>query len=130
LTLPTGHEGISSGKTDYSVTGIYSADIGQYHTDVNVGATRVGAVDPGVGRTRALWAASLSKSLNDRWGIVGELSGTHQTGSGATSQFLFAASYNLSKSIVLDAGMARSLRTGVPDWSVFSGVTLLVARLF
>lgn len=130
VTLPTGHTGISSGKTDYSVNGIYSADIGQYHTDLNLAATRVGATDPGVGRIRALWAASLSKPLNDRWGVVGEFSGTHQKGVSATSQFLFAASYNLSKSITLDAGMARSLRAGVPDWSVFSGVTLLAARLF
>jgi len=33
VTLPTGHSGISNGKADYAVNGIYSADLGDYHTD-------------------------------------------------------------------------------------------------
>ena len=128
VALPTGRKGISNGKADYAVNGIYSADFGEYHTDLNLAATRVGAIDPGTGRTQTLWAASLSKALNDRFGVVAELSGTHQKAYRATRQFLFAASCNLSKSIALDAGMSHSLRTG--DWSVFSGVTLLAWRLF
>jgi hypothetical protein len=129
-TLPTGRRGISSGKADYSVTGIFSADIGDYHTDINLGATRAGAVGAGTGRMQALWAASLSKALNDHWGMVGELSGTHQRGVDSTRQLLFAGSLNVSKSLVLDAGLARSLRSGVPDWSVFTGFTLLGPRVF
>ena len=129
-TLPTGRRGISGGKASYSVNGIYSVDIGNYHTDVNLVGTRVGVVDDGVSRTQLLWAASLSKALNDQWGVVGELSGTRQRGVDATSQFLLAASYNVTKSITLDAGASRSLRSGVPDWSVFSGVTMLLGRLF
>ena len=46
----------------------------------------------------------------------------------ATRQFLVAASYNASKSMTLDAGMAHSLRTG--DWSVFWGLTVLAGRVF
>ena len=129
-TLATGRHGISSGKSDLSVTGIYSADIGDYHTDLNLGSTRIGAVDAGTSRMQTLWAASLSKSLTDRWGAVGELSGTHQGGVDSTRQFLFAASYNVSKSLTLDAGLARSLRSGVPDWSVFTGFTVLGPRIF
>ena len=129
-TLPTGRRGISDGKASYSVNGIYSADFGSYHTDVNLVGTRVGVVDDGVSRTQLLWAASLSKALNDQWGVVGEVSGTRQRGVDATSQFLFAASYNVTKSITLDAGASRSLSSGVPDWSVFSGVTMLLGRLF
>ena len=129
-TLPTGRSGISSGKANYSINGIYSADLGSYHTDVNLAATRLGVVDGGASRTQALWAASLSKALNDRWGLVGEFSGTHQHGADSTSQFLCAASYNVSRSISIDAGVSRSLRSGVPDWSFFSGVTVLAGRLF
>ncbi len=129
-TLPTGHRGISGGKASYSVNGIYSADLGSYHTDINLLGTRLGAADAGVGRTQVLWATSLSKALNDQWGLVGELSGTRQRGVDSTTQFLFAASYNVSKSITLDAGASRSLRSGVPDWSLFSGVTMFVGRLF
>lgn len=129
-TLPTGRGGIGTGKSDYSFNGIYSADLGEYHTDLNLVSTRVGRVDPGVSRGQILWAASLSKSLNDRWGVVGELSGTHQRGVAGSAQLLGAASYNVSKSLVLDAGLARSMRSGVPDWSIFTGFTMLAGRLF
>jgi hypothetical protein len=129
-TLTTGKRGIGSGQSDYSLNGIYSADIGDYHTDLNLMSTRVGHVDPGAGRMQTLWAASLSRSLGERWGVVAELSGTRQRGVEGTSQFLFAASRNVSRTMVLDAGLARSLRSGVPGWSVFTGVTLLGPRLF
>lgn len=129
-TLPTGRNGISSGKSDFSLNAIYSADIGEYHTDINLLSTRIGAVDTGVSRNQTLWAASLSKTLNDKWGLVGELSGTRQSGLASTSQVLFAASYNVSKMLSLDAGFARSIRSGVPDKSVFFGATFLAGRLF
>jgi hypothetical protein len=129
-TLPVGRKNISSGKSDYSLNAIYSADLGEYHTDLNLVSTRIGAVDAGVSRAQTLWAASLSKSLNERWGIVGELSGTRQRGVDSSSQALFAVSYNVSKSLALDAGVARSIRAGVSDSSVFTGLTVLMARLF
>lgn len=129
-TLPVGRRGISSRKSDYSLNAIYSADLGDYHTDLNLVPTRIGAVDAGVSRAQMLWAASLSKALNERWGVVGEFSGTHQRGTDSTRQFLAAASYNVSKSLVLDAGFARSLRSGVPGSAAFTGLTMLVGRLF
>ncbi len=133
-TLPVGRHGISSEKSDYSLNIIYSADLGanwgNWHTDLNLVSTRIGAVDIGVSRAQTLWAASLSKSLDAQWGIVGELSGTHQHGAGASSEALFAASYNISKSLALDAGVARSIRAGVSDRSVFAGFTVLLGRVF
>lgn len=133
-TLPVGRKNISSGKSDYSLNAIYSADLGagwgDCHTDLNLVSTRIGVVDAGVSRAQTLWAASLSKSLNERWGIVGELSGTRQRGVDSSSQVLFAVSYNVSKSLALDAGVARSIRAGVADRSVFTGLTVLLARLF
>ena len=130
VTLPTGRTGISNGKASYSINGIYSADIGSYHMDFNLAGTRMGVADAGVSRAQILWATSLSKTLNDRWGMVGEVSGTRQRGIEATSQILLAASYNVSSSITLDAGASRSLRSGAPDWSLFSGMTVLMGRLF
>jgi hypothetical protein len=129
-TLPTGRRGISSDKSDYSLNAIYSADIGAYHTDLNLVSTRIGAVHPGVSRMQMLWAASLSKSLSERWGVVGEFSGTHQRRVDGTSPFLDAASYNVSKVITLDAGFARSMRSGARDRSFFTGLTVLGPRLF
>jgi hypothetical protein len=129
-TLPTARHGLGTGKTDYSLNGIYSADIGSYHTDLNLVATRSGLPDAGTGRMQTLWAAALSKSLNEQWGVVGELSGTHQAGTDNASQLLFAASYNLTRSLVLDAGFAHSLRSDTPDWSIFTGFTMVTAHLF
>ena len=129
-TLPTAPAGIGSGKSDTSLTGIYSADLGQYHTDLNLGFTRVGQIALGEGRTQTLWAASLSRPLNERWGLVGEFSGTHRAGVPGTGQFLLAASYNFSRALVFDAGVARSTRSNVPDWSAFVGLTWLAVRIF
>jgi hypothetical protein len=79
-----------------------------------------------------LWlaAASLSKSLDDHWSLVGEVSGTHRHGVADNGQLLLAASYNVSKRLVLDAGAARSLRAGAPTWSAFTGFTWLAGRVF
>jgi hypothetical protein len=130
VKFPTARPPLGSGKSDASLLGIYSADIGAYHTDLNLGLMRVGAVDPGVSHGQALWAAALSRSFLQRWGAVGELSGTHQHGVHATSQFLLATSYNVSKALTLDAGFAHSLRSGVSDHSLFAGFTVLGPRLF
>ena len=127
--LTTGMTGIGSEKSDRSINAIASADLGEHHTDINLPGARVGAVEPGVSRTQALWAASLSKSLNDQWGIVGEFSGTRQKGARSTRQFLCEAICNASKSLSWDVGFVRSLRSAVPDWSAFTGHTMLVQRL-
>ena len=122
--------GIGSGKPDWALNAIYSADFGPWHTDVNAAATRIGANDAGTSRTQFLGAASLSRSLGEHWGVIGEVSGTGQHGADATRQLLVAASYNVSKQLVLDAGAARSLRSGAPVWSTFTGLTWLAARVF
>jgi hypothetical protein len=133
LAIPTAKHGLGtgSGKPDYSVNSIYSADFAEvWHSDLNLLATRLGQVDAGASRTQLLWAAALSRSFGERWGMVGELSGTHQRGAAGTSQFLLAATCNVAKRLTLDAGMARSTRSGPPAWSAFTGLTWLAARLF
>jgi hypothetical protein len=126
----SGAPGVGSGSAAYSVNGIYSADLGVFHADVNLLANRADATGPGVSHLQTLWAASLSRPLGERWGFVGEFSGTNQHGGVATTQFLLAATRIVSRSLVLDAGMARALRSGAPDASAFMGFTLLGPRLF
>ena len=87
-------------------------------------------INPGSQRMQWLGAAALSNSFTHRWVVTGEWSGSHQGGSPNTSQFLMAASYSVSKRLVLDIGAARSLRSGVPVWSAFTGFTWLAARVF
>lgn len=128
--MPTAKAGLSSGKADYSMNGIYSADLGEFHTDLNLTVTRKGAADVAIGRYQKGWAASLSHGIGDDWGIVGEFSGVRQTGLANTAQFLLAGNYNASKSLVLDAGMSYGLNKASPDWSVFAGMTILLGKLF
>ena len=132
VTMPTGKSGIGfgSGKADYAVNAIYSGDFGPWHTDVNLLAARLGQTDPGASRTAWLFAASLSRQLDDHWGLVGEFAGTRRSGIEDSRQVLLAASYNLNRRITLDAGAARSVRRGDSSWQAFTGLTWLAARLF
>jgi hypothetical protein len=132
VTLPTSRHGlgIGNGKPDWVLNAIYSADFGAWHTDLNAAATRFGDTQTGTSRAQLLAAASLSRSLDEHWGVAGELSGTGQHGADSTRQLLVAASYNVSKRLVIDAGAARTLRSGAPSWSAFTGFTWLATRIF
>jgi hypothetical protein len=130
--VPTARHQLASGsgKADWSVTAIHSADFGAWHSDLNLSATRLGAPEPETSRSQLVWAAALSRSFGERWNGVAELSGTHRGGVDNTSQLLVAASCSVSRRFVVDAGGARSLRNGTPVWSAFTGFTWLAARLF
>lgn len=129
VKLPTARTGVGSGHADAGLNGIYSLDFAQnWHTDINLSATRIGGVDQGSSRWQKGWAAALSRNLSDQWGVVGELSGTRQSAS--TSQALIATSYSVSPSMTFDLGVSKGLNTASGGWSVFSGVTFLAAHLF
>ena len=131
LSLPTAKSGLGSGGTDFGLTGIYSADLpAGFHTDLNLAAARVQHVDPAASHVQWLWATSLSKALDERWGVTIEPSGTKQHGVESTAQLLGAVTFNASRRVVLDAGLARSLRHGDHQNSVFAGLTWLAARLW
>ena len=55
VNFPTAKNELGSGKTDYSLNGIYSADLGRYHFDLNLLATRLGRVEPGQSRWQTTW---------------------------------------------------------------------------
>ena len=131
-SFPTAHAelGSGSGGPDVSVNGIYSADIGVLHTDVNLLVTRLARVATDESQVQTLYAAALSGNLNARWGIVGELSGTHPHGADPTAQGLCAASYSAKRTIIFDGGVAKGFLSGASPWSVFLGVTALAGRVF
>jgi hypothetical protein len=123
-TLGSGHESLG-------LTGIYSADLSNgLHTDLNVGATRATAADAGTSRVQWAGAGSLSGALTKDFGWVAEVSGTRQRGIGVSSQWLAAATYNVSRSATLDIGLSRSLHSPRSDGAWFAGVTVLTGRLF
>jgi hypothetical protein len=119
-----------SGKTDFNLNAIYSADLpASLHTDINVVFTRQGAKQDGVGRTQTMVAAALSGAFNDQWGWVGEFSGTRQSGVSHTAQFLAAGSFSPVKSMTWDFGGARGLTSASPHWTWFAGATYLAERI-
>jgi hypothetical protein len=128
---PTAKDAIGSGKSDAIVTGIFSSDFaGSYHVDANLTATRLGVWGAGEGRVQTGWAAAVSKSLNDRWGVFVEPSGTRRAGRASTAQLMFGATYNVSKRLVLDLAVAEGLNNATPDWQLMFGLTALIGQLW
>ena len=130
VSLPTAKSGLGSDGTDVLLTGIYSVDLpAGLHADLNLEATRLQRVDSGSGHVQWLWAASLAKTLDERWGVTIEPSGTRRQGADGTTQLLGAVTFNASRRVVLDGGLTRSLRHGDRERSAFAGVTWLATRL-
>jgi hypothetical protein len=130
--LATADAGLDSGSggTDFSLNGIYSADVGAWHADVNLVLTRLGEHAAEQGETETLFAAAASTNVSARWGVVGEYSGTRQRGADSSTQWLCAASFSPSRRVTWDGGVARSRTAGVASWSFFVGATVLAARVF
>lgn len=131
VLVPTARRALqsSSGKPDWAVNGIYSVDIGTFHADVNAIETRLGGHDAGASRWQTLGALAVSHPVSERWGVVGEVSGTHQPHAAGTAQFLGGASFNARRDVVFDLGAVRGLDRATPHWQAFAGVTVLLGRL-
>jgi len=129
--VPTARAAVGgSGKADYDLNGIFSRDIGTLHMDINLNATRLGAIDPGSGRTQTGLSASFSAPLAERWGVNWEWSGTRRSGADSTAQFLLAATYSPTKRLTFDAGVVRGLNRATPDWALFTGVVFPLGKLW
>ncbi len=131
IGTPTAKEPFQSvsGRTDYTINSIYSADLSEtYHVDLNYAVTRLGVAAPAQGQEQNRWVAAVSRTLPRSWALAGELSGTSQAGAEQTRQILLAASYTSSRSVCWDFGVARGLTAASPQWSVFAGVTVLAFR--
>jgi hypothetical protein len=127
---PTAKDSIGTGKADYDVNGIFSRDLGSVHLDANLNFTRLGAYDPGSGRTQTGLSASFSTPLSEQWGLTWEWSGTRRHGADSTAQALLATSYSPSKRLTIDAGFAHGLNRATPDWSFFTGMVFPLAKLW
>lgn len=130
VKLPTAKDAIGSGKADYTLNGIVSRDIAAVHVDANVNLTRLGAYELGSSRIQRGLSASFSMPVATQWGATAELSGTRRRGADHTAQLLLATTYNPSKRLAIDVGLARGLSAATPDWSLFGGLVLPLARLW
>jgi hypothetical protein len=129
--FPTAGAVLGSGHADTIVNGIYSSDFAPaWHTDLNLNETRLGVPAGQSHEWQTGWAAAFSRTLTDKWGAVGELSGTHQAAASNTTQALFAASYAASNAAVFDFGFAAGLTRATPHNQLFAGMTVRLGRLF
>jgi hypothetical protein len=131
--LPTAKDSVrssGSGKTDYTLNGIYSKDLGKLHADANLNFTRLGEAEAGASRTQTGWSGSFSMPVGEQWGATAELSGSYQRGAPNTAQVLAALTYSPSKWVSFDVGVVRGLTGASPDWAAFAGVVVPVARLW
>jgi hypothetical protein len=129
VVAPTAAHALGVGKPEWLVNGIFSADVGALHLDLNLGGAHASAHDATSSPWQTTWAAAISRPLTADWGAAFELSGTHQRGSATTSQALAAVNYNLSHRVVLDTGVTYGLTRAAHDRSVFAGATVLLGRL-
>lgn len=130
VKLPTARDTIGSGKTDYTVNGIFSKDLGKVHMDANLNFTRLGLVDIGTGRTQAGLSASFSMPVAGKWGLTTELAGTRRSSVDSTAQALVAMTYSPSKRLTFDFGTLKGLNSASPDWTFFAGVVFPITRLW
>lgn len=128
--IPTAKDSLGSGKADYSINSIFSKDIRKVHMDANLNLTRFGAIDTGTARMQTGLSSSFSIPVSEKWGATAELSGTHRNGAANTAQFLTAATFNASKQLTIDIGVARGLTSASPDWSFFTGVVMPITKLW
>ncbi|MDL2355944.1 MAG: transporter [Pseudomonadota bacterium] len=128
--VPTAKDSIGSGKADYTLNSIFSKDIGKVHMDANANFTRLGAVDAGSGRNQTGLSASFSTPVAEQWGATAELSGTRRSGADSTAQLLLAAAYSPSKHLTIDVGVAHGLNAASPDWSLFGGLVVPLAKIW
>lgn len=128
VRLPTAKTGLGSGKSDYIVNGIFSADLGALNLDVNVAYARLGAVDEGQGRGEIAWATALSGKLAGPWGWAAELSGAAQRGTSASTQALGALTYQASRTLVFDFGLSHDLNRHTDETTLFAGFAILFDR--
>ncbi len=128
-TFPTAPsaQGLGNGAPIDILTLLFSRDAGPYHIDVHLLESWIG-LTPDLGGGHAPQTAgtvSITRNLNDRWSVSGELYGLQATPlNGGIVSTLWAVAYQVSKRLVLDAGVDVGLSQGAPRYTVVAGLTL------
>jgi hypothetical protein len=123
--------GLGSGDPDATLMLLLSRDLGAFHADVNVLETWLGRPAESGGGATAVTSGtvSVSRTLNDRFSLTGEL---YTIGPGSDLprivSNLWSVGYKVSSRLVLDGGLDVGLSHGAQRVSFFGGLTVGVAR--
>lgn len=128
-SLALASSGLGSEHADRTLNLIGSGDVAGLHIDLNLNRTRLGdAQASGVSRGLTGWSLGASRALTPQWGLGLEVSGTRQSGSNSTRQWLASAGLSLSPLLVLDAFVARSASGSERGHTFGLGFTRLLAN--
>jgi len=119
-----------SGKTDHTVNGIVSKDIGSLHLDANLYFTRLGVFDFDTARIQTGWAVAFSAPVAGKFGAIAELSGTRRYGAPSTAQLLLATTYSPNKQMAIDFGVSKAFNNASQNWEMFTGIVVPIGKLW
>jgi len=126
---PTAATGLGSGKSDLVLNGIYSRDIRGHSLDVNMNVTRLGDALASESAYEYGWSGTVFRPIDDKWGVMVELSGSMRRGFIPQNQWLVASSYALSKKVVFDAGLSAGINSASHRVALFGGVSMLLGKV-
>ncbi len=128
--FPTAKDALGSGKSDWTLNGIVSQDLGKVHADLNLNMTHLGFAEDATSHWQSGLSASFSTEINEKMGLTAEWAGWHRSGTKKQGQALIALTYSSNKRLTFDAGMTKGLTSNSQDRSWFAGVVVPVARLW
>lgn len=134
LKLPTASsgKGLGTGKLDHRLTLLMSKDIEPVHIDLNVAHGWLGR-ERGGGYDR-LWIGALAASvpLGGKWELEGEIYGFSSPNAGTPRivSTLWSFSYAYRPTMVFDFGVDVGLNKAAPEYAIFMGMTMTLAKLF
>ena len=126
---PTAATGLGSGKSDLVLNGIYSKDISGHALDVNLNVTKLGDAMLNESNYQYGWSGTLFRPLDDKWGLMAEVSGTVRKGVTPQKQWLVATSYEWSSRLVLDAGLSAGIGSASQRVALFAGMSVLLGQV-
>ncbi len=127
VNMPTAKQALAGGY-DGTLNGIVSTNLGEASVDFNLGVTRLQTYDSGDNRYLVSWAAAIAQPIAERWTLSGEMSGADRKGTRGVAQFLGSLSYELNPRVILDGGFTVGMGSTAQDWSLFTGVTMLLGN--
>ena len=133
VKLPTAsaRKNLGTGRVDSNFIGLFSKKIGGTTIDFNAIYLLAGRTG-GTGRASSGRAAlAVSRSLTQKLGIAGEISGYSRNDQQSGAMFgLGVFSYRLAKRVSLDSGVRFGLTSGAARVGVVAGITVGVADLY
>jgi len=122
---------LGTGRVDHSFIALVSKKISKTTVDFNAIYLLAGRQNECGHASSGQAALALSRNVSEKFGVQGELSGQSRNDMQAGEVFaLGAATYQVNRRAVFDAGMRAGLNAAAPRFGVFAGVTLGIADFY